>query len=84
MSRHEDRGAKGTMPAGCYCANMLAANTTACLASTELPGAWRWYTICDNRKDGSRTASSRDNDPAHSTQGKRRVSMDRSLKCPVS
>jgi hypothetical protein len=84
MSGHEDRGAKGTMPAGCHSANMLAANTDAHPVSTDLPGAWRWYRICHNRHEGRWTAASRHNDPAHVRQGKRRVSLDRRLKCSVS
>jgi hypothetical protein len=66
MSGHEDRGAKGSMPAGCHGANMLADNTTARLESADLPVAWRWYRICDDRQEGSWTAASRHNDPAQS------------------
>jgi thioredoxin 1 len=51
------------MPAGCHCANMLAANTHAHLASADLPGSSRWYRICRNRKVGSWTASGCHNEP---------------------
>jgi hypothetical protein len=53
MNGHEHRGAKGAMFAGWHCANMLAANDHAYLASADLLGSSRWYRICCNRQEGS-------------------------------